>query len=444
MASARKFDVDALRLRGITALVGGALANPPQWLYGILRRWLPNLRLPEFVYFTKYLPVPIPRFWVLVTRYEDVDEVLSRNDVFRVSWSAETKLLNDGHENGTNFILGLDGDKPEEGGAEYDWQLAHVMRAFSRDDVAGLVVPAARDAATRIVDGCGGRLDAIEKLVIAVPIAICERYYGVKIPAPLDFAHWTIAMSGYLFGPPFDRPRVHETVLAGADLTRAVVDASIDREIGRAKDEPHAECATVLQRLAREHCRHPETMTRLVIRSFLMGMITGFVPTNTVAGGHIIEMLLSRPDFMAAARAAALAGDDDLLTRTLFEAMRFMPLNPGPWRQCDRDYTIAAGTWRATRIRKGRYVVAGTQSAMFDPRQVRNPGTFDPGRAASDSMLFGYRLHWCAGIHIARAQITQTLKPLLRRDNLRRATGKAGRLQLLGLFPEHLDVVFDA
>ena len=437
------FDVDVLRLKGITALVGRALANPSQRLYGILRRWLPNLRLPEFVYFTKYLPVPIPRFWVLVTRYEDVDEVLSRNDVFKVAWSAETKLLNDGHVNGTNFILGLDGGEPEEGGDEYDWQLAQVMHAFRREDVAGIVVPVARDAATRIVDGCGGRLDAVEKLITAVPLTICERYYGVTIPAPQEFAHWTIAMSGYLFGPPFDRPRVHETVLAGAERARTVIHASIDREIDRARQDPHAECATVLQRLAREHCRDPEKMTPLIIRSFLMGMITGFVPTNTVAGGHILEMLLSRPEFMDAARAAAHAGDDDLLARTLFEAMRFMPLNPGPWRQCDCDYTIAAGTWRATRIRKGRYVVASTQSAMFDPRQVEDPGTFNPGRAASDSMLFGYKLHWCAGIHIARAQITQTLKPLLLRRNLRRAPGKAGTLRLLGLFPEHLDVVFD-
>ncbi len=123
-----------------------------------------------------------------------------------------------------------------------------------------------------------------------------------------------------------------------------------------------------------------------------------------------------------------------------------MPLNPGPWRRCARDYTIARGTWRATkRIRKGRYVLASTQSAMFDPRQVARSRTGSiPGRAASDSHAVRLRLHWCAGIHIARAQITQTLKPLLLRDNLRRAPARRGPLQLLGLFPEHLDVEFDS
>src|SRR3974390_435866 len=114
MAMADRFNVDDLRLKGVTALLGRWSANPSQRLLGFLRNWLPLLRLPEFVYFTNYLPVPIPRFWVLVTRREDVAEVLSRHDVFKVPWSEETRLLNDGDKNGTNFILGIDGGK------EYD------------------------------------------------------------------------------------------------------------------------------------------------------------------------------------------------------------------------------------------------------------------------------------------------------------------------------------
>ena len=437
MATADKFNVDDLRLKGVTALVGRWSANPSQKLLGFLRNWLPLLRLPEFVYFTKYLPVPIPRFWVLVTRREDVAEVMSRHDVFKVPWSEETRLLNDGNKNGTNFILGIDGGK------EYDWQLRQVTKAFRRDDVARIVTPLARDRAQAIVDGSKGRLDAIAGLVTAVPLSVCEDYYGVRIPDKQQFAYWAIAMSGYLFGPPFDRPRTHPTTLAGARLTRDVIQTSIEREIEKAKQDPGGPQPTVLARLAHEHLSDPKGMTELVMRSFMMGMITGFVPTNTVAAGHILEMLLSYPEFMSASRDAAVSGDDDLLSRTLFEAMRYMPLNPGPWRRCERDFTIAEGTSRATRVRKGRLVLASTQSAMFDPRIVRDPATFDPHRPAGDYMLFGYGLHWCAGTTIAMAQITQTLKALLLRPNLRRAPGDEGELKLLGLFPEHLLVEFD-
>jgi cytochrome P450 len=80
---------------------------------------------------------------------------------------------------------------------------------------------------------------------------------------------------------------------------------------------------------------------------------------------------------------------------------------------------------------------------MFDERRVDNPRDFNPGRPASHYMLFGYGLHWCVGAFIAKAQITQTLKALLLKDNLRRAEGPDGQLRRLGPFPEHLVVEFD-
>ena len=84
-------------------------------------------------------------------------------------------------------------------------------------------------------------------------------------------------------------------------------------------------------------------------------MITGFVPTNTMAGGHILEMLLRKPAMMKQAQQAAEAGDDDRLMHCLFEALRFMPINLGPFRICARDYTVAAETRaprRSARTRK--------------------------------------------------------------------------------------------
>jgi cytochrome P450 len=172
-------------------------------------------------------------------------------------------------------------------------------------------------------------------------------------------------------------------------------------------------------------------------------MITGFVPTNTMAAGHMLEMLLRRPKFMAAAKEAALAGDDERLTRCLFEAMRFMPLNPGPFRICATDYTVAAGTARETTIKRGTKLLAATESAMFDNRRVVRPRTFNPDRPPTDYMLFGHALHWCVGAYIAQAQITQTFKALLVQKRLRPATGRNGKLKTLGPFPWHLTVEFD-
>ena len=70
-----------------------------------------------------------------------------------------------------------------------------------------------------------------------------------------------------------------------------------------------------------------------------------------------------------------------------------MPLNLGPFRVCARDYTVAAGSWRAKTLKKGDQLLVSTQSAMFDGRRVDRPWDFDPDRPAFHSMLFGYGLH---------------------------------------------------
>ncbi len=437
---ASAFDPDQLRLRGLTALLGKAFGNPPQWAFGLVRTFWPILPVPAWYDLTPNFPIPWPPIWRLVTRYADVVEVLTNHEVFKVAMAEETRLLNDGVPDGTSFILGLDGDE------EYWRQLRLVMAYFKRDDVATIVVPAAREAAQRIVESSDGRLDAVQDLILEAPLRLCEQYYGLVVPpeSRKQFKLATIAMSGYLFGPPFSRPSMQQTVLAGADIVREVIRASVDQELDRAAKEPGSPPKdTVLARLARGGLDKDSGLDRLLICSFITGMVIGFVPTNTMAAGHILEMLLSRRDFLEAAQAAAHSGDDALLSRCLFEAMRFMPLNPGPWRRCACDYVLARGTWRATKIRKGTYVLASTQSAMFDPRQIADPYRFDPGRAASDYMLFGHGLHWCAGRFIADAQITQMFKALLLKTNLRRAEGRDGTLRLLGLFPEHLTVEFD-
>src|SRR5437870_2115865 len=177
-----------------------------------------------------------------------------------------------------------------------------------------------------------------------------------------------------------------------------------------------------------------------MIRAELFGMLAGFVPTNTIASGNVLEMLLRRPEFMASAQEAARTDDDELLWRCLFETMRFKPINPGPFRECAKDYTIADGSSKAKRIRAGTRLLVSTQSAMFDERRVVEPKKFRPDRRNHEYMLFGYGLHWCIGAFLAGAQITQTLKPLLKKRGLRRAPGRDGQMQTIGLMPAHLSV----
>jgi len=386
------------------------LYHPPAWFLCLLRRFWPIAQLPG---------------WAAVLRYDDVAEVLTCSDVFVVPFDKEIARLNDGAEPGTPFILGID-DK-----AEHESQLKPVMQAFRRADVDAVVARVSRDSAEKALAGVR-KIDAIRELITGVPLEVCREYYGVKIDDGQKFAYATIDVSGHLFGPPPIKPK--DSIDAAAAYVRDVVDQAIRRETDRPSDGD-----TVLARLIRTHGANPA-----LVRAFLIGMIVGFVPTNTMAGGHILEVLLRRKEWMGAACEAAAAGDDDLLKRCLFEAMRFMPLNPGPFRLCSRDYTVAADTPRAHKIRKGTRVLASTMSAMFDSRQIEKPWEFNPRRPASDYMHFGYGMHWCVGFYIAQAQIVETFRALLVRPGLRRARGAAGKLERRGLFPDHLHVEWGA
>jgi cytochrome P450 len=188
---------------------------------------------------------------------------------------------------------------------------------------------------------------------------------------------------------------------------------------------------------------HAGTLTRNLVRAFLMDMIIGFAPTNTLAGGFILDTLLDHPGFLAAAREAAVRGDDDLLTRCLFETLRFKPINFGPFRVCKQDAVLAQGTRRAARIPAGTRLLVSTWSAMFDCSQIAHPFDFRPDREASDLLHFGWGMHWCVGAFIARAQLARTFRPLLLKRNLRRAPGPDGRLQTRGTFPDHLFVEYE-
>jgi cytochrome P450 len=408
------FDVNDLKTKGFRARLTHRLIDHPQWLLAVLRR---------------VCPIPKAFGWALITRFEDVQEVLGHDDVFPVPFGDKVKLLN----GGPNFLLGMTADN------EY-WDIQRdVMEAFGLADIPSIVAPESARITKEILAEHPGKIDAVQDLITLVPTRLCEAYYGVPVPTEYrtQFGQWTIAMSTFMFGDPSDNPAYRTCAVAAGKQVRALVDQAI-----RAEKASPSGSDTVLARLLAMQKLKPR-LTDIRIRTYLIGMITGFVPTNTMAAGHMLAMLFHRRDFMEAARSAAIAGDDERLRRCLFETMRFKPLNPGPFRNCVRDYTVAAGTPRAKIIPAGTKLLASTQSAMLDPRRVDNPDKFDPDRPAFHFMLFGYGLHWCTGAFIAAAQITQTFKALLVKPNLRPASRRAGRLQLLGPFPQHLTVEFD-
>jgi cytochrome P450 len=411
---------------GLKAKAATALKDPRVQRISLrsLRAFLPNLVL------SKPLVTAYPNTGTaIVTRYQDVVEVLDRNADFEVVYEPKMRAITGGE----NFFLGM------QDTALYERDVSNLRLAMRRDDVAAIVEPAARRLAEQLVAKQTNRIDVPKDLSLLVPTAIVTDYFGVAGAENNDLIDWATLMFWYLFIDLAGDPAITSKALDAAASCRSAIDAAIvsRKAAGVAKDDVLGRCL-VLQKA------NQPGMDDLGIRNYLIGLVIGAIPTISKACVQALDQLLDRPQALQSAQAAASGGDSALLAAHVFEAFRFNPVNPVIYRRAACDATIAAGSLRARKITKGTMVLASNLSAMFDPLKIEAPESFRTDRPWGEYMLWGYGMHTCFGAYINRAVMPAILKPLLAKPGLRRAAGNAGRIDTGGTpFPQHFSVEWD-
>lgn len=368
----------------------------------------------------------------VVTRFQDVQEILSRDRDFTVGlYSPKMEAI------AGRFILGL------ENTPQYEHDESALRLAVPRSDlprVAGYVDEMLRD----IFDHAGpsGRLDVVGGLTEQVPGRLTAKYFGAPPPDQATLIRWCRTCFRELFFDIRDDPAISgPAAVASAELRHHVdgLIAARQAEIDAGKDGAD----DVLGRLLRMKSQPEVNVTDQWIRTYIIGLIVGMIPLTPKATALAIDVLLDRPGMLAAAQAAARDGDEELVSAYLYEAMRFAPQAPGQFRLAAGDVKIAAGTMRETTIPAGTRVFAATQSAMLDRRVLKRPSQIRTDRSSFHYMHFGYGLHTCFGRYVAELQIPKIAGALLRQRNLRRAPGEEGKLQWKGPFTDSLWVEFD-
>ncbi|MCO6049571.1 cytochrome P450 [Mesorhizobium sp. RP14(2022)] len=403
------FDIERLRNTGtVPKLIGRFLENPRWWL-SLLRQFWPTPRLGRFM---------------LATCHRDVREILERGEDFETPYGLEMTEMG----GGAPFILGL------QDGSLYRRLKGQVLAAFPPDEITRIVEPMARDYARSIMRQAAPPFDAVSDLLRLVPVRICRDYYGLRIDDEPLFADWTLTLSALFFSDPTAKPATRELALVAADRVGMLIDLSLAQADTLAPGKPVSRLRAMVDdgRLTHEEAR-----------AVLMGMVVGFVPTNILGSGNVLDVILSRPDARAAFDDALAAQDDRMLDKVIYEAMRFKPIWIGPWRYVPRDTVLGQGTPRERRVKAGTVVMPATLSAMFDAEAIPDPDRFDPLRSQRQSMVFGHGIHLCIGMEMARVQIRECLKALFAKPGLKRVKGRKGRLTRLGAYPERLLVAFE-
>ena len=400
---------------------GGALARALDWLFAHPRvlffltrrlRWVAELLGMYFV-----------------VRNDEVREAFNHDAEFPVGWGRKMEEVTTEAgqpKSGRNFILGMKRD------SDYRARYTELAKAFPLAEVGERIGLEARTLTEGILANLatqGREFDAVEELIHAVPSRLCESYFGVSAGNGKEFAKWTLAASSYVFGTDDSPERTALGLDASAHLRKAIRDAI---DTARTPDRT----GTVVQRMV----TNPHVYAPDQVLAQFFGMILGFVPTDVLAGGNILETLLKNPRFMERAVAAAKADDDELLWRCLREALRFRNINPFMWRLCGNGYTFANGRRIPPTDEK---ILISNQTAMWDTERVARPHVFDPYRRDEDYLVFNPGQHWCIGAYIAKAQITQTFKPLLRLPRLRAVDGSRGKMKRFGgIYPMNLFVTY--
>ncbi len=407
------FDIARLKAKGFTGRLVKRILENPRWLLAILRRVRPIVALG---------PITV------VTRDADVRDVLKRQAEFQTPFGLEMAEM----AGGSNFILGM------QDGEDYRRMKSACLSVFPIEEVEDVVRPIAARLAREAMRQAEPGFNPVHDLLKIVPVRICRDYFGLEIDDEESFADWSIALSSLFFADFFGDPATRELAVVAAERMNQVIARSIDA-VRQGKVRPSAPLA----RLVAIHDAGGSELSVADIHAIMMGMVSGFVPTDLLAGGNCLDVVLSRREAQEAIEEAIAAGDDQLLDKAVREAMRFKPINVGPLRYTANDTTIAEGTSRARTLKAGTVVMPATLSAMFDPQAVRDPDRFDLDRPERDYLLFGHGIHWCIGSLIARTQIAECFRVLFERRNVRRTRGRKGRLARIGAFPASLHVDFD-
>lgn len=402
-------------------------APPPDSTFkGRLKTW--GMDHLDFIFriLRNLWPIPVIGKFALVTRFDDVEEVMSLSQVFVNPYNEKLDVIMDRHP----FFLGMTNSE------EYTRDTTNMRMVVRRTDIESTLISATLAAAQSIVAASKGHVEIVN-LVRTVTFDVLCDYFGTPGPADADLRVWATRLFEFQFADQANDPALRAEVDVYAPALRKHIDSLIAvRKCAAPKDDVLGRCLD-LQRLGLPG------MDDATIRTNLVGFIVGGLPQPPMVAPQAMEQLLRRPEALAQAQQAAIGDDDQKLAALIFEAMRFDPLAPALLRTAAEDYKIAAGSLRARTIRKGTTVAAGVRSAMHDGRRVPRPEVFEPTRRPYQYMHFGYGLHTCFGLYINMALLPLMLKPVLRCKNLRRAAGPNGHLTKQGIFADRLDVTYD-
>jgi cytochrome P450 len=310
------------------------------------------------------------------------------------------------------FILGMDR------GTQFDREIAAIRNIVKPTDLEW-VRRIVNETAANLISAAmpERRLDLSGEYARISGARVVAEYFGVPGPSQSVLMQWMRSLFWDVFLNRSDAPAVRMTAdRASAELRTYLTALIAERSAQGAGGDD------ILSRLIRAGTLDPDG-----IRRNITGIVVGAIDTTTTAVANAFEVLLDKPDAMAATRKAAESDDEAAIRQCVYEALRFNPQTTALLRYEKAD---------------GNTALLLTISAMFDPKAFPSPGVFDANRPLDKYLHFGHGMHLCYGRMLNGVQLPALVGAVVKLRDLRRASGRLRPVLYEGPFPDRLVVEF--
>lgn len=324
--------------------------------------------------------------------YRDIQKVLRDSETF-----SSGLLLEGLGEFLGRIITGLDGDEHKRvRGLLQPAFMPAVLEGWK----AGIIRPVIESMLDQIEPR--GRADLLQDFNLHFPVRIIYAIMGFPAdPEAMDrFSGWALAI---LAGPQIDPAKAAKSrraaFKAAEDLYSHVLPIVTARRAAGVEGDDMM--ATLLR------AKHEgQTLSDAEVASFVRMLLPAAAETTTRSFSNLLALLLQRPDLLAEVRA-----DRSLIPGAINEVMRYEPPVGFLARQATRDVEIGG-----VAIPAGAALTLVVSSGNRDGSVFEKPEVFDIRRKPAPPALgFGFGVHMCIGMLVAKAQMEIALNALLDR-----------------------------
>ena len=382
-------------------LLDPAVQQCPHLYYEKMREECP-------VYATEVEDIPI----VLVTKYEDVLEIIKDTDTFSsqtgggaampVNAELADKIRQLYKEEGGYNRVGtmLTIDPPEQ--TRYR---KLVNKAFTARAVSSLE-PVIREISASLIDSfvTKGKVEFVKEFAVPLPVRTIAKALNVPEDRLADFKRWSddnIAPIGTALSD--DQRLVHE---------RGIIEFQhyFAEQFEQRRQNPQEDILTNLLNARIDKDEDPdlpdEPLTMEEMLSIISQLVVAGNETSTKTLTEMMLLLAENPE-----QWRMLKEDPERAGKVVEETVRMTTPTQGFWRFAKNDVEISG-----TKIPAGTRLVVMFASANRDENIFPDGNTFDPDRSDLFSHLaFGKGAHYCLGASLARLELRVALEELVKK-----------------------------